>query len=652
MKQYNLIQAIRLYSTRGKKLKPTKPQIVVLNPEQSGLLVHRNRRNTVTNHNHTNKDKFSKSRYDHNLRTEKNSLFEGIELEPTWMKKDSNNKLGSDLVKDTENLLKFQKNSSFEQLFHSIDSLKPTLTNISQENYIQLQKQLTDSFTLKQLRAYINTLDPKHELITSNRLVKHKLIEQIFTKLWNGQISQNLLDLQTKTIKLTQRHSKLLLLTQNGKILKNLTRLNPHLFIQLNLSQNELKITSTVDILEFIEISLNNILNNVCATDWSPAITLSDSQLNLITRICGVDIYNNEVAAFGWKRIELARRLVRWLISKEDSIHKEAKFEKWLFTEENENNNSIKWFPFNDLDCLDWLDKDEVWGRLQKIESMVENKQNLETPILAPSTLLSEEKIEKIYCFFKDSPLHKTNVDVSSDVSNIISVSFGSILENKNSDKKIFQPRVSKISEKVLALPPDSEDNDTEPSYYLELNFTPSSKNLKQAPPLKLLIQLDEKNNIIYETIQCLTYLSTSDYYTQTPQVKHDYKISHDKVSDIFMYDDNGELMNQPGIDKFLNVFKYTPQIPYVNSIDTVSFNLPTKDSDHSNVDYEFVSMNHHSVRRFRYLDKYSVQFSNVNGGSLGGCYTQVEFVNNDKATELPSKEEFGKFMKDIFKFD
>ncbi|CAB4254814.1 similar to Saccharomyces cerevisiae YLR139C SLS1 Mitochondrial membrane protein that coordinates expression of mitochondrially-encoded genes [Maudiozyma barnettii] len=648
MKQYNLVQFIRLYSTRGKKLKPTKPQIVVLNPEQAGLLTHRHRRNTGTNNN--GKERYMKSHHDH-LRAEKNSLFEGIELEPTWVKK-GRNIMGSDLIKDTENLLKFQKKASVEQLFHSIDSLKPTLTNISQENYTQLQKQLTDSFTIKQLREYINTLDPQHELITSNRLVKHKLIEQIFTKLWSGQISQNLLDLQTKTIKLTQRHSKLLLLTQNGKILKNLTRLNPHLFIQLNLSQNELRITSTVNILEFIEISLNNILNNVCATDWSPTTTLSESQLNLITRICGVDIYNNEVAAFGWKRIELAKRLVRWIISKEDSLHKEAKFEKWLLSEDNGDNDNIKWFPFNDLDCLDWLDKDETWGRLQKIEPIAEDNTNIESSAIKPSNLLCDEKIDEIYNFFKDSSLNKSNSGISSAVSNIVSISFGSILETKTNNKRIFQPRVSKISEKVLALPPDSGDTDTEPSYYLELNFTPSSKNLKKFPPLKLLIQLDEKNNIIYETIQCLTCLSSSDYYPQTPQLQHDYKISHDKLSDIFVYDNNGELTNQPGIDKFLNVFKYTPQIPYVNSTDTVSFNLPIEISEASNVDYEFVSMNHHSVRRFQYLDKYSVQFSNVNGGSLGGCYTQVEFVNDDNATELPSREDFGKFLKDIFKFD
>lgn len=653
----NFLQLIRLYSTRGKKLKPEKPTIVVLNPKQAGLLNNRNRyRSGNTNNDGRNLSNSNNSNLKNNgnSRIPSNTLFEGVELEPARTRKPPvlNEALSETLLKDTENLLKFRKNASLEQLFHSIDSLKPAMTNISQENYTELQERIMNAFTIKQLRAYINKLDPSHNLITSNRLVKHKLVDQIFTKLWNGKISQNLINLETKTIKLTERHSKLLLLTQNGKILKNLTRLNPHLFIQLNLSQNELRITSTKDILEFIEISLNNILNNVCTTQWEPETSLTDIQLNLITRICGVDIHADEVAAFGWKRIDLAKRLVRWIISKEDSIYKNTKYSKWINSEQSDTEGKdIKLFPFSDPDCLDWISKNEEWGRLQKVESMKNDENKNSSKV---NDIITEQKIDEVYDFFQRSNVDKSKTEISSDVSQIVSVSFGSVLEDKNTSMRIFQPNVPKISEKVLALPVDAEEFDSEPSYYLELNFisAPQDSGDKTFPPIKLLLQLDENNNIMYETIQCLTTLSSNEYYAQTPQLPHDYKISSDILTDIFEYDAGGNLINQPSVDKFLDKFIYKPYLPSDNSIYKVSFNLPSNDTELTTVDYTFVSMNHHSVKRFKYLDKYSVQFSKVNGSSLGGNYTQVEFVNNDNATELPSREEFGQFMKDIFNFE
>lgn len=654
----NLLQLVRLYSTRGKKLKPEKPTIVVLNPKQAGLLNNRNRYRPSNPNNEgrnfsDNNTSIQKNNGSSRIPS-KNTLFEGVELEPARTKKPPvlNETLSENLLKDTENLLKFSKNASLEQLFYSIDSLKPAMTNISQENYTELQEKIMNAFTIKQLRAYINKLDPNHDLITSNRLVKHKLIDQIFTKLWDSKISQNLINLKTKTIKLTERHSKLLLLTQNGKILKNLTRLNPHLFIQLNLSQNELRITSTSDILEFIEISLNNILNNVCTKQWEPQTSLTDNQLNLITRICGVDINNNEIAAFGWKRIDLAKRLVRWIISQEDSIYKNTKYAKWLKSDQPDTTDkNIRLFPYSDPDRLDWISKNEEWGRLQKVESMKNENNKCSFKV---NDIITEEKIDEVYDFFRKSNRDSNKSEIPQEVSQIISVSFGSVLETKNNNMKIFQPVVPKISEKVLALPVDTEEYDSEPSYYLELNFisTPHNSVDKKFPPIKLLLQLDENNNIIYETIQCLTTLSTNEYYAQTPQLPHDYKISNDILTDIFEYDAGGNLINQPSVDKFLDKFVYKPYLPSDNSIYKILFNLPSAGTDLTTVDYSFVSMNHHSVKRFKYLNKYSVQFSKVNGNSLGGDYTQVEFVNNDNATELPNREEFGQFMKDIFNFE
>lgn len=638
-----LTPSLRWYSTRGKKIKPEKPNIVVLDPRQAGLTS--NKKVFLSNSDYKWRNSTKNS-------TRMNTLFEGIELEHNNSSEKFSNKI-TDLSEETEKLLKFKTIASTQQVNQSIDSFKPTVKNISQEDYLSIEKQLTDSFTIKQLRAYVNELDPNHNLITSHRLVKHKLIQQIFNKLWNGQISNVSINLQTKTIKLSQRHSKLLLLTHNGKILRNLARLNLNLFIQLNLSQNELKITSTNSILRFIEVSLNNILNNVCVTDWAPTITLNENQLNLITRICGVDINNNEIAAFGWKRIRLAERLVAWIQSNDNKFNKNEQIETWLNTDAKKEN--IKWYPFNDIDSLNWLSKNENWGRFQQTNSLNTEQDN----IMKPIDIISEEKIDKLYEFFKNSKT-KDSVNLKSQHLNIFSVSMGQIIENNNANKHLFQPKISNFSNKILQLPPDTTSIDesmtdfiNEPSYYLELNFSPSQKNeIKNAPPIKLLSELDENNNIIYETIQCLTYLSTDEYLIKLPQLSHDYKITQDKVSDIIEYDSNDALINQPGLSEFLNKFSFSPLKSFEDYIDKLEVNLPLSTDTKASIEYEFVSLNHHSMRRFRYLDKYPVQFSKVNGGPLGGSYTQIEFINDKTSNNMISRDEFSQFIKDIFKLN
>lgn len=666
MNNQRLVQLARWYSstTRGKKLKPTKANIVVLSPQEAGLLGNKQQERLLKNRD---------------TRPGRGSLLEGIEMEypgsilagararlrngerqadagekgtgrvPAAASDLTNNSASEhDLFSEGEKLLKFSKLASMDQLFQTIESLKPALKTISLENYEKLEKQLTDAFTIKQLRAYTNKMDPSHQVITSSRLVKHKLISQLVTKLWGCDVSKALANMETKTIMLSKRHAKLLLLTQNGKILKNLTRLDSKLALQLNISQNELKITSTPAILKFIEISLNNILNNVCTTEWNPPITLPEQQLNLITRIAGVDITENEIAAFGYKRIDLAKRLVRWITSKDDNKLRTTTLQQWI----GDQPTDIKWFPFSDMECLDWLSKNETWGRMQKVELVSTDTQQIPAN---SAELLTTERLDKLYEFFK-SQVSENKHNVSSDVSNIISISLGVVLENPTRSEHIFQPNVSNISEKILSLPRDVdadgiEDATSEPSYYVELNFSPSAKNDATGPPIKILVELDENNNIIFETAQCLAVLSSKNCLIQTPELAHDYKITRDEISDIFEYDEEGILLNQPDAKDFLDSFMYNPHNPYEDTVENVTINMPLSSPRAKNVEYEFVSMNHHAIKRLKYMDKYSVQYANVTGRNLGGNYTQVEFSDDALTNTLLDRDEFAKFIKNILIF-
>ena len=668
MNKQRLVQLARWYSnaTRGKKLKPTKANIVVLSPKEAGLLG--NKQNKWMQRNR-------------NSKPGPGSLLEGIEIEysdsliararaSARAAKDADkgsadnsgnttdaastsgvlpdSALDPDLFSEGEKLLKFSKHASMDQLFQTIESLKPALKTISLENYEKLERQLTDSFTIKQLRAYTNKMDQAHRSITSSRLVKHKLINQLVTKLWDCTVSHTLANMETKTIKLSKRHSKLLLLTHNGKILRNLTRLDSKLALQLNLSQNELKITSTPAILKFIEISLNNILKNVSTSEWNPPIKVPEEQLNLITRIAGVDITENEIAAFGFKRIELAKRLVRWIALKDDTQFKSTILEEWRST----GASDIKWFPFSDMECLDWLSKNGSWGRQQQVELVNTEK---EKKALNMSEIVTEEQIDKLYDYFR-TQVSENKHNITSDVSSITSISLGAVLENANKSQHIFQPCASSMSEKILNLPADvdvngTEDINNEPSYYVEITFAPSPQSPADAPPIKILVELDDNNNVIFETAQCLAMLSSKECLIQTPEAAHDYKITHDEISDVFEYDDEGMLLYQPDAKDFLDSFMYNPNNLYEDSIGNVTINMPLSSAGNTSVEYEFVSMNHHAIKRLRYMDKYSVQYSNVTGRNLGGNYTQIEFSDDTLTNKLLDRAEFSKFIKDIMAF-
>ena len=64
-------------------------------------------------------------------------------------------------------------------------------------------------------------------------------------------------------------------------------------------------------------------------------------------------------------------------------------------------------------------------------------------------------------------------------------------------------------------------------------------------------------------------------------------------------------------------------------------------------VNYKYLITHHHSVLRLKYLDKYMVQFSDINAGSLGGKHTRIDFIGGEKLTQ----EELNTFINDILRF-
>lgn len=614
--------------TRGKKIKPTKPNIVVLNPKQAGLLNDSRRYNISSNEEDSIVGLNRLSKGNNSI-----SILEGVDLdfEPS-NKRATISDTEADLINDTKRLLKFTSKVTFEQTLQSIESQRPDSKILSSKQYLELEERLLESYTAKQLQAYLK--DKKPELPCS-KWVKKKLISEIL-KSWNCSLSDTPTNIQHKVIKLSRRDAKLLLLTQNGKILKNLTRINRDLMIQLNLSQNELKISGQKGILKFIEISLTNILNNVRESHWNFP-NVSPNIIPVITRICGVDINieSESIAAFGWKRIDLAKRLINWYKS-ETSISKNHTTEKltsWISPLSDASN--IRLFPFSDMDCLDWINRTSSWGRSQEIAAIT-TAHNVKK--IDPIKLVSEDKINTLYQFLQNS-----KNDTKNPTEKNLSITLGQILRTIGEEKHIFQPKISHITSKLLKLPLYDEYSGKDEyfaldqhDYYLQLKLSPAASE-SSLNPLEIWLELDDNGRIILDSAHCIEHLSRKDYLIATPELSHDFKICLDEINNITL-----ENVVQPGLKEFLDNLKF-PSLNAFKAPKQLIINLPNA----PNSVYDYLHVNQHRVLRLKYLGKYSVQFSEVDGGSLGGRYTQIDFIGNGMIT----REQFGQFVRDIFSF-
>ncbi|CCF59627.1 hypothetical protein KAFR_0H02180 [Kazachstania africana CBS 2517] len=661
-------------SSRGKKLRPEKPNIVILDPKQIG---------------HS-----SKHPHPHHNRGQQNSILEGFDFEfnsisePLLFSKKASKNVShpqedhQDLIqRETEKLLNFETKLNEHQFLESIESFKPvskvndaTHLLIDTNTYNDLKSNLSDSFTWKQLYSYIKFKSNLKSKL--QHMVKIDLINKIFFEIWNCKISESSdnqsvtsptsSDLVTLRIKLSERGAKLLILTDNGKILKNLTRLkqkvknnmkNSNLSIELNLSQYELLITSNESISKFIEISINNILKNIIVTNWDfPSIKIENFEkcLDLITKICAVDIdlEKNEIAAFGMKRIQLATRLVNWVISN-DTLNKMERLEDWS------SKNDRKWFPFNDVDSLNWFAKNETWGRLQTVIPINSSKKLIES-----LNMVSEDKIDRLYEFFTvaNDDKYQSKLNFSKDsIFNNVSISLGTLIQNVSGEKHIFQSKLPQITSKLLDLPLYDKNIPTvdqlfsvdSHDYYLELSFAPpiTDEFTSHLPPIKLWLELDEFNNTIPSSIQCFMHLLNKEALIQTSHLPHDYKITVDKISSLLPLTSVGNkstLIDQHGIKVFIDKFRFLT-IKNFKSTSQLNVNLVIDDKP-INIDYNFITLNHYRILRLKYMDKYLLQFSENNGGKLGGRSAQIDFLLDAKNNEM-SRKDFGIFVRDIFRF-
>lgn len=653
--------------TRGKKLKPSKTNFLVLDPSQTGLL---KRRNTPSYFRSNNGKRLS--------------ILEGVELGA-----DSNSrnprrsrhstKILQEIESQRRKLLVFKSSVSKEQAVRSINYQKPSTTKMSRRRYDQLKHLLDSAYTLPQLRAYTK----KYYGIAHSKTTKDMLIEMIMIDYWNCEPNDFMDESEDlileRIINVDIRDMYLLLLTNNGKILNNFSRIGATLAVALD--ENIMIVRGTSAIIKYVEVSLSNILANVntmtinlkkfmsdhSARDQIMSDTKLSELISLIQRESAVffelmgsepgdDIYR--ISAFGHKRVSKAQNLLLWGAQYHPQL-----LERVEQLGSNEQDvNSFEKFPFTDVGCLDWANRNKEWYRLQKPIS----KKNAPyiTTVDYKKTIAIDEKLDKWYDFLIDQKkeAHIMPLKLDEAPKKMFSMTLGQLLTTINGNDTLFESRIPQVMTKLLELPLYDSLNSKDElyavdqhDYYVQLNFIPNLSNVpnanENAPPIELWFELDEYDVAVTNSVRCITQLQQRSLFLQIPQQPRDLKINVDTVAELTeTYEEGLEnwLSRQPGIRKFLHDSRLTFQsrknlvIP-----ESMDVNLHHINGERSRIQYDYVNAVYHRILRLRYMDKYLVQFSDIKGGSSGANHTQVDFIGG----ELLNRDDFKKFVKDISQF-
>ncbi|CUS24081.1 LAQU0S13e02850g1_1 [Lachancea quebecensis] len=651
-----------LHSTRGKKLKPSKAQIVVLNPREAGLF-KRKRAPAYFNGNEKPRERLS--------------VLEGVEFDSGGTLRNRKHQTSGDILQEIESqrrkLLVFKSSVPNEQVIKSIHDLRPSEDTriMSTKRYTQLKMLLEMAYTLPQLKAYARQY---YDQCMPKSVTKKSIIPHILHKLWTCEVDASMSDAQDLVVErildAKTRDIYLLLLTNNGKILQNFARLGATVAVALG--ENKIIVRATSSLVKYVEVSLRKILDNVQrevlpiqsvidshSASNSPPIS-PDDLVNLVQKETATyfeklledDANSYVVSGFGAKRLAKAELLLLWALN-----YNPQKTERIWFLGESRD-SEYKLFPFTDNQCLDWIDRNKEWFRLQKPVNKNQAPEK-NTPLV-----LDEKTVDELYhnvLISQSSTTAKTSEGLETKT---VSITLGQILKTLDGEGTTFQPKVPGITKKLLQLPlydgiaaEDELYTVDQHEYYVQLKFIPnlsSAGHVKDIPPLELWFELDDYDKAISSSVRCLLHTEDKSLLLQTPQMPHDYKVSIDRTLEAtkpYEEDTQNWLKDQPGLKEFLLQARLTFQGNeklYVPK--NLEMNLRVGDTGSIQpVTFDYVNVKYRRVLRLKYMDQYLVQFSDLNGGSSGGKYTQVDFICPE--SNMVSREAFGSFIRDVLEY-
>lgn len=609
---------------RGKKLPPPKPDLVILNARDSHLF------KKVPKYYQKSPGFF---------------VLDPFELESS-----------------RKRLLEFKTKVPYDQIISSVHFIKPNTTKVSMNRYKQIQDDIQESYTVPQLKGYIDKYYPNLKGYKSN-ITKTKLVGKILDNCWELEKSDDINSVQDLLIQRVFDLSQteiFILLTQNT--IQQWLRANVQVI--LIPSEKQLIVRANGPHVQYIEIALSRVFRNIMSEDINmEEIYKLYSQLgetlplDEIQRLSAVYIQPKEkdpqitdgseqheysMSTLGKKRLTLAKRLMLWAVDYNPAIS--------TFIHSDLNNPAYKWYKSYFTESLPWTQRGKSWLRLKEPKKL----EYIESP---QETTLD---VDTIY-----DELTKPSKEITSTTDNmqsVTAVNFGHLLydESTLSDptpKTIFQTDLPHVREQMMNLPPFGEVDDLNVDvvdrheYHAQLKFVPSpfnnSEKYLKYSPIEFWIEINEENQGDISTLQVLRILNEQNSLVSLPNEASDLKFLR-SVSEPLIDPYNGSddwLAEQKGINHFLqrSVLDFSgkggPKIA-----DHVDVKIPGTDEV---IRYDYVSLSHRKHLSLSYKDRL-LQFAVVEGGALGGRTNEVLVVGNIGDM---TKDEFKEFANDSLEF-
>lgn len=170
-------------------------------------------------------------------------------------------KVNLQIERDYKNLMQFKYNVSSEDFISVIDELKPSNNVVTVKQLSDLLNNLDKSFRLKQIRQYIETSCP--EIKIHKTTPKKKMISKIISEHWGLKVTMDPTgDLVSETrINLSNKRDLFLLFSNKGFLPQHWSLIGAQL--TFGNSSKELVIRGSKNIVNFVQASWNDLLNNI-----------------------------------------------------------------------------------------------------------------------------------------------------------------------------------------------------------------------------------------------------------------------------------------------------------------------------------------------------------------------------------------------------
>lgn len=546
-----------------------------------------------------------------------------------------------------------------EELSEIINAHRPTKSQISKQRYLQISNDISQSFTVNQIKKYIQNNHPK--VPTPTRFTKRQLIASIIQRCWKCEISQEINPqddlIQTKSFYLTKK--EMFLLMSQSSIIQNWMRVNVK--IVLFPTSSQLVISANEAHLQYIEWALASLFKQ-CKTgqlDLGKVEELfatidEDLPLEDIQRLSGVFFEKTgedgehlyTMSSLGEKKFIQAKRLILWSLDYNPFMK--------VNVHVDDQSQSVRFFKTLNDQSLPWIHRKKTWYRMREPKK----------PLGIGISSLTQTSIDSAKIFKElstSSP--NTSLPQIKETQAVTAVAFGQILHSTNDlkekkmDKTIMNTDVPFIHERVMKLPLagsslDSIDTTVDNhTYYAQIKFFPSpfnkSDNYSKFPPLEFWFDIDEKERAKKETLQVLCITSDQNSMISLPQCSTDLKFVKSEMVDLAeSYASEDEwLMDQPGIKQFLTLARLNFNgHERINVPEYVDVKLPGIDEP---VRYDYVTMCHRRQLDLEYKGRL-MTFATLEGGSLGGSTSEVIMVGKEDELE---EEGFQNLVNDALSF-